>query len=622
MRRIKLSFSLLLCLFLALVFVPGAVFADTENFYFESFDADYYLSRDEEGISHLRVVENFTTVFPDYKQNKGICRYIPFTNQDNANVVLPWLSGSNITIKRNGEAEPIYSIQKVGSSYEVCTGDDDYVIGKQVYTFEYEFEKVITDFDDYQELYWDTNGNGWAQKFGSVVARVHFIGDEIAKNYTGDSWCYVGRYGENGSNRCTISPMNDGLEFAAMNLAGYENLTFDIEFQPGVFVVPEPEENYTLVVVMGVTLLVCILCLVRPMKKFLATREKARYYKGIFVKPEYQPDSKYNVAEMTENYIGEKKDSKVSVMLDMIVKGKIKLIKETTDILKRDKWWIEVENLEGVYGEGVILLRILNGGTMPKVGDKIEIVKHTANNALVALGQKYDKTVIADLKRDGLYEANYSGNSTGFAVILIIVAFMLAPVVAGVIESLEEDGVSFALTGKVIGAEVFLQVMAVILISGIAIFIILKRQTSNYIYRTKKGLEASRYMNGLKMYIEMAEKDRLAFLQSVKGTDVSVEGIVHLYEKLLPYAAALGLEKSWVKELEKYYQLEEVETPSWYYHDMTMLGVLSAVRSASSAVSYATTYVSSGGGSSSGFSGSGGGGFSGGGGGGGGGHGR
>lgn len=178
------------------------------------------------------------------------------------------------------------------------------------------------------------------------------------------------------------------------------------------------------------------------------------------------------------------------------------------------------------------------------------------------------------------------------------------------------------MVGEVVGEDIFVYVVGGIFAAFIVAQIILAKNTNKFLYRTKRGLEASRYMDGLKLYIEMAEKDRLAFLQSVKGAEVSPEGVVKLYEKLLPYAAVLGLEKSWMKELERYYKMAEVETPDWYVNNVAAYSVLNAVNSAVNTVNYSTTYASSGGGSSSGLSGGGGGGFSGGGGGGGGGHGR
>lgn len=406
MHRVKLSCSFLVAMFLA--FLPSKVFADTENFYFEDFTGDYYLSRDVEGVSHLKVVESFTAIFPDYKQNKGICRTIPFTNQNNKNVTLPSLTRANVKVTRNGLSEPIYSIEQYENSYEICTGDESYVLGKQVYVFEYNFEKVVTDFTDYQELYWDTNGNGWYQKFNSVTARVHFA-EDIKDVYAGKSWCYVGRYGEKGSERCTVSEISDGVEFVAKDLTRYENLTFDVEIKAGSFVVPEPEKNYTLVFMMIGFLIVCVLLLIKPFKKFLKTREKANYYKGLFVKPEFTPDRGIGVAEMAEIYIGKKKDAKVAVLLDMIVNHQVTLVQKGETMFGRKKWAVKVLNVNEIRNEGIYLLRILAGGGQVSEGDEIEIKTRTANSTLISLKNNYDRAVAVALKQHELVEDNYKG---------------------------------------------------------------------------------------------------------------------------------------------------------------------------------------------------------------------
>jgi hypothetical protein len=87
---------------------------------------------------------------------------------------------------------------------------------------------------------------------------------------------------------------------------------------------------------------------------------------------------------------------------------------------------------------------------------------------------------------------------------------------------------------------------------------ILKRQTNKYKRYTEKGIKLVKYLEGLELYINMAEADRLKFLQSVEGADTSNEGIVKLYEKLLPWASLFGAEESWMKELEKYYEIENI----------------------------------------------------------------
>lgn len=62
---------------------------------------------------------------------------------------------------------------------------------------------------------------------------------------------------------------------------------------------------------------------------------------------------------------------------------------------------------------------------------------------------------------------------------------------------------------------------------------------------------------GLHDYIRLAEKDRLAFLQSPEGAQRSALGeleMLLLNERLLPYAVLFGLEKEWMRELDVQYR--------------------------------------------------------------------
>ncbi len=604
----------------------------TENFHFSYFTGDYYLTKDAEGVSHLKVKEEFTAEFPEYNQNKGICREIPRTNQGGTNLTLPNLTKDNITVLRNGETEPIYSLNAIDDYYRVCTGDENYVLGTQVYTFEYEFEKVVTDFESYQELYWDTNGTGWRQSFDKVTARVHFD-EETSSAFTGKSWCYVGKYGQSGSDRCEINQLADGVEFTASELDSYENLTFDAELAAGSFTIPEPEVSYSLVVALLVVIVVCGLCLISPIRKLLKTREKIRYYKGLFVAPEYQPAKGYSLAEMAGVYIGRKKDMKVGILLDLVVRKKIALVKKEKKKFGGENWAIRVLDLTGLRVEELAVLAILNGGAEVEVGSIVSIQKQVASSALIRLAQKFDKTVEGDLKRDKLVEKDFRvrtmSTETGGVVSIVtavIMGFVFgAPMAIGLLDELVVEPETKI--GKVLYGEEFLPfvILAVVMMTIVAI-VMLGNKTKKFGRHTLEGLKMSRYMDGLKLYIQMAEAERLEFLQSVARVDVSSEGIVRLYEKLLPYAAVFGLEKSWMGELEKYYQLEEVTSPDWVTTGLVTDEFLRAVRNAGTYASQAGAVssggISGGGGFSSSSSGGGGGGFSGGGGGGGGGGGR
>lgn len=67
---------------------------------------------------------------------------------------------------------------------------------------------------------------------------------------------------------------------------------------------------------------------------------------------------------------------------------------------------------------------------------------------------------------------------------------------------------------------------------------------------------------GLHDYIAWAEADRLAFHQSPAGASVrELDGtaMLHLHERLLPYAVLFGLEKQWMRELAVRYEAARTE---------------------------------------------------------------
>ena len=86
---------------------------------------------------------------------------------------------------------------------------------------------------------------------------------------------------------------------------------------------------------------------------------------------------------------------------------------------------------------------------------------------------------------------------------------------------------------------------------------------------TDKGLEAERKLLGLKLYISVAEEERIKFHNApAKNPEI--------FEKLLPYAMVFGLEQKWAKEFEGIYTVP----PQWY-SDSSM-STFSAVALASS----------------------------------------
>lgn len=292
LKFLTLSFNCIILSVICQAFWPfSSVSAANANlFTFKDYTADYYLEKAEDGTSRLRVVEQFTASFPSSNQNHGITRVIPYTNQDGKNLTMKSDDYLEINVWHNGKEIRSYKVEGGDGYFMVYIGDpDEYVHGEQVYTLEYEFRNVITEFSEdgksWQELYWDTNGNDWSQTFKQVTATVHFEDDTIAKNYTDTAYCYVGHYGDSGQSRCKITEVEDGIQFEAKSLSARENLTFDLEFKPDTFVIPKQAYDYRLIfgliflIVSGIGFGITLIILTKQVA------DKRQYYKGLFVKP-------------------------------------------------------------------------------------------------------------------------------------------------------------------------------------------------------------------------------------------------------------------------------------------------------------------------------------------------
>ncbi len=534
------------------------------DFYFKDSKFDYYLSKNSNQTSHLEVKEELTAVFPESNQNHGIERCLPQHYRG-----VKSLRESSFRVTRNGASEPYSTYENEDLLCFRIGRSSEYVHGEQLYQISYEFNNVILQPDNSpnQELYWDTNGTGWSQKFDALTATVHLTDEVKASLASVEPSCYVGVYGVKGTeatSRCEISEASDGYTFATTNLAARENLTLDLVFTPDAFAVPKDYSAYFAAGAIGLGVFALAVLKTRAAKKMkLRNADKIALASG--PKPvQYTPPRGLSVAQsqairLSPHYA----DAKVASLMELAVHHHIELEKaeKTSKILKvkSNSWKIHVKNLTDISREQSIVLEILNGGKSVSAGDVIEVKNQTYSSHLATLSRHFDEDIEADLRTKQLFEPA-SNIKTSF----------------------------------------------------------LAAKYNKYEKRTKQGIEMSNYLDGLEEYIKLAEEDRIKFLHSVSSADTSPQGIVKLYEKLLPYAIIFGCEDSWLKELQKYYQMPEVSDPDWLMagYIMSSSDFRNFQMLATSSISSATAIESS---SSSGSSGGGGGGFSGGGGGGGGG---
>ncbi|MBQ3305845.1 DUF2207 domain-containing protein [Candidatus Saccharibacteria bacterium] len=601
----------LICQVFALV-APVNAAGNANSFYFSDAKFDYTLGKDTEGVSTLKVKETLTAEFPSTNQNHGITRYIPYTNQGGKNVTLKNLD--SLKVSRNGQPENIAKTERENGCFAIYLGNEnEYVHGTQTYILEYEFKNVITDFSDFQELYWDTNGTGWSQRFERLTATLH-LDNSVKAALKSETWCYVGYHGAKGQDRCEMVKKSDmELTFSTTNLAAGENLTFVAQFAPETFVVVH-EYNY-LLVILAVILSIGAFFAIFGTYRYWLKKAKAKYLyrKNLFLTPQYQPMKDLTVAEAAKVAIKTTKPSYVATLLEMAIAGKVTLKQaEPTKTLKKDTWIVIVNNVAGLTPAQKYVLEILNGGTAVKDGMEIAVKKHTASSHLQSLTRLYASSSGDRLVEKGFLTKNTSKTSSAATVAVAIVIALCACFAPAILSFgaviLGEMG---AFAGDLVGSAFLIPYLVALVLATIVITCVFAARSSKYSTYTEKGLDADNYLEGLKLYIKMAEKDRLKFLQSVKGAPKDDKGIVKLYEKLLPYACLFGLEDSWMGTLNRYYQMDPAYQPGWYYgHSIITISAFNSINhSLSTTIASSTSYSSSSsGGGGGGFSGGGGGG--------------
>ncbi|SBS74857.1 conserved membrane hypothetical protein [uncultured Microbacterium sp.] len=192
----------LLAAVVALLFalVPAsAAHAGVDDFDFASFTGDYYLSRDTTGEAQLYVEETMVALFPDVDQNKGLVRALP-KRQSGIDLGTEVLEVSG----QDDAAVPWWTEEDEDWVY-ILTGNDDYVQGRQSYTFRYTMSDVVIRYPDTDadEFYWDTVGTDHAQDIAEVDITVHLTGAVARDHQDGRASCYEGPEGS--TDTCDIT---------------------------------------------------------------------------------------------------------------------------------------------------------------------------------------------------------------------------------------------------------------------------------------------------------------------------------------------------------------------------------------------------------------------------------
>jgi len=560
-------------------------FGDVNDFEFESFDANYELSVNakENQRSEMLVTETLVALFTNKDQNRGIRRDIPSRSYDSYPGQIQILS---VTDENGINRDYIESRESNVVSLSIRPDDDSYVNGRQTYVIRYRQSWVIKNFQatsGFDEFYWDVNGTGWLQSFGRVRATVTFD-DVLTENLVADAVsCYQGLEGSvEACNEAQVSA--DKMTFTANNLAEGENLTVAIGFNPNVVNTAGPQVEGTLsfkVFWAALGLIVLVLLWAIGFRIFGNKSQNGKE----FVVPQYRPADNPGLlasALLTK----ETRHLVQALVVELAVKRAIEIEavagSERDFVLRRTQTASDSPLLTA--------LGLLKSGDQILVGSSAE---SAASAELSAAVGSFIASGSAALVRDGYYVRRALGLPIAvFALSVVIYVIWFSS--AGSLDEVTEAGFLFAP----------LMTFAPFALSYW--FLLAKRPLS------AKGSEVMAQVRGLEMYIELAEKDRLAFLQSPKGASLrpsqieSGKQVLKLYEEVLPWATLLGLEKEWSRVLSDLYQREG--TPDRFIGSLPMAANLSNLSGAISAsLTVSGSGGSSGGGSSGGGSGGGGG---------------
>ncbi|MEE6388846.1 DUF2207 domain-containing protein [Microbacterium paraoxydans] len=571
--------------------------ADVDEFSYASWDAIYDVGLDEDGRARMQVTETVVARFPDTDQNRGIVRGLATTYKD-ATLDTRVLAVTD----EDGAAVPYETDEDDGTLF-VLTGDDDFVHGLTTYVIEYEMRDIIvgsapdaSGSRTADEFYWDLLPLDSTQPIEAFRADIRFDA-ALTAQLTGATACYIGPSGS--TELCDLEGPVAGEAAAfhveARSLPAGDGVTVAIGFAPGTVAQPAarlPDPVADLGPVLAAVGAVGLSA--AGWAAAVGSARRRRRATGIIVAQYEVPD-----------------DQPPLLAAALLPGAKNVVPAEIVHLAVRDALRIE----EGASAESPRLRRRPHG-IAPSLLDQAALdalFVHADADGVVDLPTESEAFAarMTGLTTKGEEEAARRGLTTRArsraAVVLQGVAIAVA--VAGLVIAI----VAVA-SGRLSAGPALLAISVGALLVAASSFYTFSRHT----VLTPEGAQAYEHLQGVREFIRVAEEDRLRMLQSYTGAERRTEegaDVIHVYERLLPYAMLFGMEDEWGRVLESAYS-RAAHGPTWI-GDPTSFALRTSLVAFMSSSTASATYSAPSTGTSSATGGSFGGGFSGGGGGGG-----
>ncbi|NNE23384.1 MAG: DUF2207 domain-containing protein [Rhizobiales bacterium] len=626
--------------FLLLLAAPSAVLAREEIIHFKSL-VEVQTNGD------VLVTETITVRAEGRNIKRGIYRDLPYRYVDRKGE--HHKSGVKVLGVDSNVTGDAHFTKREGEHLRIYAGETSRYLspGTYTYTFRYSMVGHVGFFDDFDEIYWNVTGNRWSFPIVQVTARIVLPEGAKVLQTAG----YTGRRGQTGTDYDARTIGDNIVEFKSTRpLARGEGMTVAVGWPKGFVVEPTASEK-TFSWLFGNIGLLALLASAAAVPWYLFKswlRVGRDPEKGVII-PLFTPPEGLSPAAISYiHYMKLKSAGRgasralIAALISLAVKKRVSLEEDGDEVTV----YLKDRNINDLPSGEYALHRALFA-----TGDSFTFNKSNASR-FSTIRKNFQKAIKGEHR--GIYfNDNYghfwiaavlgvvgvaayfliqqpSGTQAGvFIVMAVLAAFGSVVVIAG-IHGLKQSGITgyigpaialifFGNFGKAFvgtgdfefSPETILSIVAVaVMLLSIAVFAYLLRAPTPLGRRTMDMIE------GLKLYMSVAESERMNMNDAPDMTE-------QLFEKLLPFAIALDVERPWSNAFADHMarmvpaERDDGYQPSWYRGrrwgnrglGRATEGMISAMSSSmASAVPVSSGSGSSGGGFSGGGGGGGGGG--------------
>lgn len=460
----------------------------------------------------LDITENITATVEGQQIRRGIYRDFPTRYKDRyGNNVIVDLQV--LDVQRNGQPEPWFT-EKRSNGVRINTGDDSFLPAPATHTFtiHYRTTRQLGFFADHDELYWNAIGTGWAFPIDASTVRVQL--PEAVATAQMRPEAYTGREGtKGGSYRTELPEAGVAVWQLTAPLDSHEGFTIVLSFPKGIVTAPTSaqrassfmRDNAGAAIALAGFALMIAFCI------FEWRRVGRDPRKGIIIAryepPEdHSPDALRYVMRMSYDM-----RCFSAAVLQLAVKHCLSIVRESR--LLKDEWRLERDPAGAEPADAVqksLVANLFHKGT--------SLILKRSNAKTLSSAVSKHRTMLEERMKPRYFRLNEW--SVVKALAIGVVTFVSA----------------FIAVHHTGGGQLFVVVLMLVAAVTLMVFVWLVRAP------TPEGRKLMDEIEGLKLYMSVAERDELKGLQG-PGAPPPLDA--QRYEALLPYAVALEVEEAW-----------------------------------------------------------------------------